>query len=86
MKLYALSDVHLRYEVNRQLLQGITPHPHDWLILCGDVGETTDHLQFALDTLAPKFAKLLWVPGNHELWTMTSQEKDGPRGVAQYEQ
>ena len=86
MKLYALSDVHLRYEANRTLLQSIRPHPDDWLILCGDVGETLDHLRFSLETLGPKFARLLWVPGNHELWTMPSQEQSGPRGEAQYQQ
>jgi 3',5'-cyclic AMP phosphodiesterase CpdA len=86
MKLYALSDVHLRYEANRALLQSIRPHPDDWLILCGDVGETLDHLRFSLETLGPKFARLLWVPGNHELWTMPSVEQTGPRGEAQYQQ
>ena len=48
MKLYALADLHLRYEVTRQALQALRPHPHDWLILAGDVGETEEHLRFAL--------------------------------------
>jgi len=86
VKLYGISDVHLRYEVNRELLRAISPHPEDWLVLAGDVGETVEHLRVALDILGPKFARILWVPGNHELWTMPSQETTGPRGAAQYQQ
>ena len=73
MKLYALADLHLRYEVTRQALQALRPHPYDWLILAGDVGETDDHLRFALAVLTRRFARLLWVPGNHDLWTIPSR-------------
>ncbi len=48
MKLYALADLHLRYEVTRRALEALRPHPYDWLILAGDVGETEEHLRFAL--------------------------------------
>ena len=39
MKLYALGDLHLRYEVTRRALQELPAHPEDWLILAGDVGK-----------------------------------------------
>ena len=64
------ADLHLRYEVTRQALQALRPHPEDWLILAGDVGETEQHLRFALAVLTRRFARLLWVPGNHDLWTV----------------
>ena len=32
--------------------------------------ETPAHLEWALKTLITKFYKLIWVPGNHELWTL----------------
>lgn len=83
MKLYAISDLHVRYSSNLAALEALPPHPEDWLILGGDVGETPEHLAQALQRLAPKFARLLWVPGNHELWTLPS-EKDGARGEARY--
>ena len=70
MKLYAISDLHLGSPVNRAALVGLAEHPDDWLILAGDIGETEQHLRFALDTLAPKFAQLIWTPGNHDLWTI----------------
>jgi 3',5'-cyclic AMP phosphodiesterase CpdA len=73
MKLYAIGDLHLGYEANRHALQKIPAYPDDWLIIAGDIGETEDHLEFALDTLTQRFERLLWVPGNQDLWT-TSRE------------
>jgi 3',5'-cyclic AMP phosphodiesterase CpdA len=84
MKLYALGDLHLRYEVTRRALQALPPHPYDWLILAGDVGETEEHLRFALGVLTRRFGRLLWVPGNHDLWTIPSDPSD-PRGQAKYD-
>jgi 3',5'-cyclic AMP phosphodiesterase CpdA len=84
MKLYALADLHLRYEVTRRALEALPPRPDDWLILAGDVGETDEHLRFALSVLTRRFARVLWVPGNHDLWTIPSLPDD-PRGVAKYE-
>jgi 3',5'-cyclic AMP phosphodiesterase CpdA len=83
MKLYALADLHLRYEVTRQALQALRPHPYDWLILAGDVGETEEHLRFALAVLTRRFARLFWVPGNHDLWTIPNRADD-LRGEATY--
>jgi 3',5'-cyclic AMP phosphodiesterase CpdA len=84
MKLYALGDLHLRYEVTRRALEALAPHPYDWLILAGDVGETEEQLRFALSILRRRFGRLLWVPGNHDLWTIPSKPED-LRGVAKYE-
>jgi 3',5'-cyclic AMP phosphodiesterase CpdA len=84
MKLYALGDLHLRYEVTRRALQALRPHPYDWLILAGDVGETEEHLRFALAILTRRFGRVLWVPGNHDLWTLPNRPDD-LRGKAKYE-
>lgn len=40
------------------------------MIVAGDVGETEAHLRFAWRLLEQRFARLFWVPGNHELWTL----------------
>lgn len=69
MRLFALSDLHVGYEANRNALEAMGSYPDDWLILCGDIGETDHHLDFTFSCLAPKFKQLIWVPGNHELWT-----------------
>jgi len=83
MKLYAIADLHLRYDVTRRALEALRPHPYDWLILAGDVGETEEHLRFALALLARRFGRVLWVPGNHDLWTIPSRSDD-LRGEAKY--
>jgi predicted phosphodiesterase len=82
MKLYAISDLHVGFEKNRAALDGIRARPDDWLILAGDVGETERHLALTLDALQPRFKKLIWCPGNHELWTIGANEA---RGAAKYE-
>lgn len=70
MKLYAISDLHLGYRINRQALESFPTRPDDWLILGGDIGETVEHLEVAFRILTPRFRQLVWVPGNHELWTI----------------
>jgi len=72
MKLYAISDLHLANRVNREGLLAMPAYPDDWLILAGDMGESESQLHFALSVLAPRFERLIWVPGNHDLWSMGS--------------
>jgi 3',5'-cyclic AMP phosphodiesterase CpdA len=83
MKLYAISDLHLFSEINRAALAAVAAHPQDWLILGGDIGETEEHLQFALSILTQRFQQVLWAPGNHDLWTLPSGGSD-LRGEAKY--
>lgn len=83
--LYAISDLHVAYEENRQIVRDLRPtSPADWLIVAGDVGERFDDVRWALGVLAERFERVIWCPGNHELWT----PPDDPvtlRGVARYE-
>jgi 3',5'-cyclic AMP phosphodiesterase CpdA len=81
VKLYAISDLHLAAEANRRALLAMPRHGDDWLILAGDIGETEAHLNFAFDVLRPRFRRLIWVPGNHELWAI---DGNGLRGEAKY--
>lgn len=71
MRLLAISDLHVGHAPNREALLRMPAHPDDWLAVVGDVGETAEHLRFAFDVLGPRFAKLLWVPGNHELYNVS---------------
>ena len=73
MKLWAISDVHVGNPDNRASLEAIPPRPDDWLIIAGDVGETFVQLAWTLDVLGKKFRRLVWVPGNHELWSVPSE-------------
>jgi 3',5'-cyclic AMP phosphodiesterase CpdA len=83
MKLYAISDLHLLSESNRQALAALPAHPEDWLILGGDIGETEEQLEFALSILTRRFQRLLWTPGNHDLWTLPS-DTGGLGGEAKF--
>ena len=83
MRLLAISDLHLGHPPNREALETLPPHPDDWLIIAGDVGEKLSHLQFALQTLRTRFDKLIWAPGNHDLWTPPGDETN-LRGEARY--
>jgi 3',5'-cyclic AMP phosphodiesterase CpdA len=66
----AVSDLHVAYDENRALVADLEPNTEDdWLIVAGDVAEEFSDVQWALELLAGRFAKVSWVPGNHELWT-----------------
>jgi 3',5'-cyclic AMP phosphodiesterase CpdA len=84
MKLWATSDLHVGYEENRRAVQALPPYPDDWLIVAGDTGETPAHLDFVLRTLQPRFAQVIWTPGNHDLWTPRTLP-GAERGVPHYE-
>lgn len=83
-RLWAISDLHVGYEENRRAVQALPAFPDDWLIIAGDTGETPAHLDFVLRTLAPRFAQVIWTPGNHDLWTPRTLPSE-QRGVAHYE-
>jgi len=82
MKLYAISDLHLDHKINYEALLALPSYQEDWLILAGDICSSANHLRLALTHLTQRFAKVLWVPGNHELWGGGIKE----RGVAKYQQ
>ncbi|MEE1753768.1 metallophosphoesterase family protein [Streptomyces sp. SP18CS02] len=69
-RLLAISDLHVAYTENRKIVEGLRPtSDDDWLLVAGDVGELSEDIAWALSTLSDRFAKVVWAPGNHELWT-----------------
>lgn len=83
--LYAVSDLHVAYAENRQIVAGLRPRSAgDWLIVAGDVGELFADIEWALALLSDRFAKVVWAPGNHELWTH-GRDLVTLRGVERYE-
>jgi predicted phosphodiesterase len=85
MKLWALSDLHVGHAKNREAITSLSSRQEDWLILGGDVCESVEDLAWVLDQLSERFAQLLWVPGNHELWVTASDREANRKGVAKYE-
>ena len=83
MTLWALSDLHVGFEANRRAIEALPDFGDDWLLLGGDTGDTLAHLQAVLDVVTTRFARVVWTPGNHDLWTPRAWP-DTKRGVAQY--
>jgi hypothetical protein len=84
-RLLAISDLHIGYQENRAYADSLGPgDPDDWLIVAGDVGERLVDVGLVLGSLASRFAKVIWAPGNHELWTHPSDPVQ-VRGTARYE-
>jgi 3',5'-cyclic AMP phosphodiesterase CpdA len=85
MRLLAISDLHLSHRANRDALDRLGHYPGDWLIVAGDVGEQPLHLELALAALSSRFARVIWTPGNHDLWC-PSGARDRTRGAARYDE
>lgn len=77
MRIFALSDVHADFEPNARWLKNLSLHDYqaDVLILAGDVADSLALLEWSLGLLVRRFKTVLFVPGNHELWT----RRDHPR-------
>lgn len=77
MRVFALSDIHIDYEVNAKWIESLSmaDYQNDVLILAGDVTPKRRLLEWCLKTLAKRFKKVLFVPGNHELW-LTPADRD----------
>lgn len=81
----ATSDLHVSHRENRPHIDKIEPESDaDWLIVAGDVAEKVSDIEWVLRTLRDRFATVIWVPGNHELWTSPKDEVQ-LRGAARYE-
>ncbi|NBE97610.1 metallophosphoesterase [Nonomuraea sp. KC401] len=71
--LLAISDLHVGYADNREIVEALRPRSAaDWLLIAGDVAELMADVEWALRLLSGRFAKVVWTPGNHELWTHPS--------------
>jgi 3',5'-cyclic AMP phosphodiesterase CpdA len=85
MRLLATSDLHISHRINREALTALPPHPDDWLIVAGDIGERPEHLRVAIDVLTRRFARVIWTPGNHDLWS-PPDDASRSRGQARYDE
>ncbi|HEY5052826.1 MAG TPA: metallophosphoesterase [Solirubrobacterales bacterium] len=84
--LFAISDLHVSHAENRRLAERLAPESEgDWLIVCGDVGDSLEDVEWALSLFCRRFAKVLWTPGNHELLTPQGADRES-RGDLRYRQ
>lgn len=82
--LFAVSDLHVWHPENRKIAESLEPETdEDWLIVAGDVGEVFADVERTLRLLRGRFREVIWAPGNHELWTLSSDPVQ-LRGDARY--
>lgn len=83
--LVAISDLHVGHAGNRDVLAALRPrHDDDWLLVPGDLTEDADELGAVLDRLTSVFARVVWSPGNHELWSPPN-DASALRGQERYD-
>jgi 3',5'-cyclic AMP phosphodiesterase CpdA len=73
--LFAISDLHVAHPENRLVVENLRPQSEiDWLLVCGDISESLEDVEWVLSLLSERFAEVIWVPGNHELWTLPYEQ------------
>jgi len=72
MRVFAISDLHVDYAANASWVASLPTSQYldDILIVAGDVSNSLQQLEWALKTIAARFKKVLFVPGNHDLWVI----------------
>lgn len=70
MRIFVVSDIHIDFQENQRWVNRIskTEYKNDILLLAGDVCHNFDRLKAALMQIRPRFKRLFFVPGNHDLW------------------
>jgi Icc-related predicted phosphoesterase len=70
MRIFAISDLHIDYEENRDWISGLSEQEYtdDVLIVAGDICDKNEELIWGFIKLKKKFSRVLFVPGNHDLW------------------
>jgi predicted phosphodiesterase len=85
MRVFAVSDIHVDYDVNARWIANLSlvDYRDDVLILAGDVTDELKLLEWCLGALTLRFRKVLFVPGNHDLWVLReTQETNSLRKFA----
>jgi predicted phosphodiesterase len=84
MRIFATSDLHLDYSENARGLSKLLEEDYrqDVLIVAGDVAHSLRVITWSFNLLAKCFKRVLYVPGNHDLWVV--QRDAQPHSWAQY--
>ena len=80
-RIWALSDLHVDVPQNMQYVHQLEAHPHDTLLVAGDLSQLYAHIEECLSTLVAKFKHVFFVPGNHDLWLMRDEYNAGKTSV-----
>ena len=75
MKIWASSDLHINYSENKNFFYNLSASDYvdDVLIIAGDISHDLAEVSSLFRSLVPKFRKVLFVPGNHDVWIMPNE-------------
>lgn len=78
MRIFAISDLHVDHERNQRWLSRLSKvdYREDALVVAGDVSHRLDRVAAALGGLRERFARVFFVPGNHDLWLLREDDVD----------
>ena len=78
MRLFAVSDLHVDYAPNVEWIEGLSrlDYQNDALIVAGDLSHQQSLLLTSLAALSDRFAHVLFVPGNHDIWVSRQDPRD----------
>lgn len=71
MKIWTISDLHVDYRENFHWVIQLSEYDYksDILIIAGDISDIPDLFEKTLLELQSRFHTVLFLPGNHDLWT-----------------
>lgn len=77
MRVFAISDIHVDFSENFHWVHNLScsEYQEDILILAGDVTDNILLFERTLKCLCDKFWKVLFIPGNHDLWVQRCHVK-----------
>mgnify|MGYP003577207746 CR=1 FL=1 len=72
MRVFATSDLHVDFPDNLAWVQQLSmaDHTDDVLLVAGDVSDALARVGQCIAALSRRFRRVLFVPGNHELWVV----------------
>ena len=70
VRFWALSDLHADHSANMRWIKGLSAaeYANDVLLLAGDLGNSMVVMRDCLQELKRIFARVFFVPGNHDVW------------------
>ena len=83
-RVFCVSDLHVDQHNNIQWCRRLSPSAFrdDVLILAGDLGDTLNAVMHAFKELRPKFRRVFFTPGNHEMWLRPGvEDKNFPDSI-----
>lgn len=77
-RILSISDLHVDYKQNLLWVANLSDQDYqqDYLICAGDISHKLKLFSITIELLSKKFKKVLFVPGNHDLWIRDKDAAD----------